>query len=367
MKRVAFITIHVGANFGSVLQTIATSEVIKRIGAEPLCVNYIPERVTMKKFWSFGHANLIKKALLFFWKLYALPNKLLNNIRYGGYLKKYCRLSSPIYIEDSFVEKCPKADVYVTGSDQVWNIKHNEGLDTHYFFGGITGKKISFASSIGYTDIGEENKKAYKKYLADYSKLSVREDSAVEILHELGYEATQLLDPTFLLNNEEWAGYMSRKKVQTEPYLLIYTPYNTVDKTVIYKHARHIAKKEGLKIVTFSWTYYKDKDADETIRFASPGDFLTLMMGAKYVITNSFHGTAFSINLNKKFWVFLPSGFSSRITSVLSKFGLAERLVLENSVSDNWDYSKSINYNAINLVLKQERENSIAFLKKAIL
>lgn len=367
MKRVAFITIHVGANFGSVLQTIATSEVIKRIGAEPLCVNYIPERVTMKKFWAFGHANLIKKALLFFWKLYALPNKLLNNRSYGGYLKKHCRLSSPIYIEDNFTEKCPKADVYMTGSDQVWNIKHNEGLDTHYFFEGIVGKKVSFASSIGYLDIGEKNREEYKRFLSEYSVLSVREDSAVALLHELGLNAERLLDPIFMLDKEEWIGFVSKNKSIDEPYILIYTPYNTVDKSVIFNHARFIAKKEGLKIVTFSWTYYKDKDADKTIRFASPGDFLNLIMGAEYVITNSFHGTAFSINLNKKFWVFLPSGFSSRITSVLSKFGLAERLVEEYKVSDNWDYNKSIDYKAVNLVLKKERENSFAFLEKAIL
>lgn len=367
MKTIAFITIHVGANFGSVLQTIATSESIKRVGCAPICVNYIPHRVTMKKFWSYGDSNFIKKVLLFFWKIYALPQRLLNNKKYGGYLKKYCILSQPIYVGDDFSEKCPNADVYITGSDQVWNIKHNEGLDSHYFFGGIKGKKISFASSVGYTDIGEYNKKAFKQYLADYSKLSVREDSAVELLRELGYDAKQLVDPVFLFDKDEWVNYAPKGKLILEPYLLIYTPYNTVDKSVIYKYARYIANKDGLKIVTFSWTYYKDKDADKTIRFASPGDFLNLMMNAEFVITNSFHGTAFSIDLNKKFWVFLPSGFTTRITSVLTKFGLSDRLIADDKLANNWDYKKIIDFNAVNIILQQERIKSISYLKEAIL
>ena len=119
-KKVAFITIHVGANFGSILQTIATSESLKKIGCEPVCVNYIPPRVTSKRFWSFGNGSPIKKFLLFFWKLYSLPLKEINNKVYQGFLKKYCELSSPIHVEDSFTKECPKADVYMTGSDQVW-------------------------------------------------------------------------------------------------------------------------------------------------------------------------------------------------------------------------------------------------------
>lgn len=366
MNKVSFITIHVGSNFGSVLQAIATSVTLKSIGCEPTIVNYIPPRVSNKRFWNTGNANPIKKLMRFLWKLYMTPQRIIDKKVYLGYLKQYCSLSQPIYAEDSFAEKCPKADVYLTGSDQVWNLKHNEGLDAHYFFDGIEGKKVSFASSIGYTDIGDEARKAFKRYLSEYISLSVREDSAVEFLASLGLKAIQLLDPVFLLNKDEWKQYVPKIRIVKERYLLIYAPYNTVDKSVIYKHALLIAQKENLKIVTFSWTYYKDMDADKTIRFASPGDFLDLMMNAEYVITNSFHGTAFSIDLNKKFWVFLPSGFTTRITSVLSKFALTDRLVDETKDAE-WDYGKEIDYDMVNSILLQERKKSIDYLKEAVL
>ena len=363
--KIAFITIHVGSNFGSVLQTIATSETLKRLGYEPLCVNYIPPRVTYKRFWSLGNVNFPKKTMRFLWKFYALPERLINRKAYQGYLGKYVKLSSPIYTEDNFAEKCPIADVYMTGSDQVWNMKHNEGLDTHYFFDGIDGKKISFASSVGYTELVDGGKDALKKYLLEYESLSVREDSAVELLASLGLKAQQLLDPVFMLNDTEWKDFTILERKIKEPYLLVYAPYNTVDKGSIFRHARIIAEKEGLKVVTFSWTYFKDKDADISMRFAGPGDFLNLMMNADYVITNSFHGTAFSINLKKRFWVFLPSGFTTRITSVLTRFGLKDRLI-ENEAPVDWDYKQPVDTEHIDKVLSEERARSIDYLKRAI-
>ena len=366
MKKIAFITIHVGSNFGSILQTIATADAIKRVGHQPLCVNYIPPRVTNKRYWTLVSGNPIKTILRFLWKLYMLPLRVINKKAYGGFLQKYCELSEPIYAEDRFPERCPKADVYMTGSDQAWNIKHNEGLDTHYFFDGIKGKKISFASSIGNSSLSEKEKLAYKTFLKEYSTLSVRESSAVSLLEELGFEAEQLLDPTFLIDKDEWINYMPVKRLIKKPYLLIYTPYNTVDKDVIFRHAWMIADKEGLRVVTFSWTYYKDKDADKTIRYAGPGEFLNLMVYADYVITNSFHGTAFSINLNKKFWVFMPSGFTTRISSVLEKFGLSDRLITRDHTKEGWDYLATIDYESVNIILQLERERSLQYLKAAI-
>lgn len=138
MKTVAFITIHVGFNFGSKLQTIATSEVLKKLGYNPVCVNYIPPRVTHKRYWdeAFGNpANLLKRLLFY-------PVRRITEHNFDGYLSKHCKLSKPFYTEDVFREKCPKSDLYVSGSDQLWNYKHNEGNDKHYFFDGIEALRL---------------------------------------------------------------------------------------------------------------------------------------------------------------------------------------------------------------------------------
>ena len=103
--------------------------------------------------------------------------------------------------------------------------------------------------------------------------------------------------------------------------------------------------------------------ADITITYASPGDFLSLMYYANYIITNSFHGTAFSINLNKQFSVFMPSAFSTRICSIIDLCGLDERIV-SNGFEVEKIY-KQIDYGPINSILEREREKSIGYLKNA--
>ena len=186
MKKVAFVTIHVGANFGSVLQTIATSEVLKKIGTDPVCIDYRPDRVTKRRFWSFEHVGVVRNLFRLFWKIYTYPNYLMNNHLYQGYLKKYVVLSHPIFSSDCFEKLCPEAQYYITGSDQVWNFKHNEGCDDHYFFEGINGVKLSYSSSIGLDALSVDQTNYLKQQLSSFKALSVRESSAVELLKQIG-------------------------------------------------------------------------------------------------------------------------------------------------------------------------------------
>ncbi len=359
-KKVAFLTIHLGFNFGSVLQSIATNRIFKSLGFSSILINYIPDRVTYARYFNKMFSGIIP----FVKKTINLPNFARNNRVYGSYLSKYCTLSSPIYDKDDFAKKCPIADFYVTGSDQVWNSKHNEGFNDRYYFAQLPEEavRISFASSIGETSLSEEHTQRIKKLLSNYKAISVREESAKKLIEGMGLQATHLLDPTFMLKREEWQEYMSQRIVKEE-YLLIYTPYNTVDKKAIFDAARAIAKERGLKIITFSWNWCNDKMADRTIKYASPGDFLSLVYYANYVITNSFHGTAFSVNLNKQFSVFMPSAFSTRISSIIELCGLQNRMV-----SDNFSIEQSrepIDYTTVNGILDAERVKSIEFLKQA--
>ena len=360
MKKVAFLTIHVGFNFGSVLQSIATNRIFESLGYSSILINYIPDRVTYTRYFSRMFSGVIP----FCKRLITLPNYIRNNRVYGLYLSKHCILSTPIYDKDDFAKKCPVADFYVTGSDQVWNSKHNEGFNDRYYFAQLPKDaiRVSFASSIGETSLSKEHTQKIKELLGNYKAISVREESAKKLIEEMGLQVTHLLDPTFMLKREEWKDYMSPKIVK-EDYLLIYTPYNTVDKKAIFDTARTIAKEKGLKIVTFSWNWRNDKMADRTIKYASPGDFLSLMYHADFVVTNSFHGTAFSVNLNKQFCVFMPSAFSTRISSIIELCGLQNRMV-----SDNFSIEKSrelIDYSTVNAILDAERVKCMEFLKQA--
>lgn len=359
MKTASFITIHVGFNFGSKLQAIATFEILKNVGYNPICVNYIPSRVTYKRYWKEAIVNPIK----FLWRLIYFPIYLITRRNFDGYLKKHCNMSKPFYAEDSFSEKCPKADVYISGSDQIWNSIHNEGCDKHYFFDGIDGEKIAFASSIGMSSLPINYASYMKKALSSYKAISVREFSAIGLLNDLGIKATHVLDPTLMLTNEEWCKFATKRLVKAK-YLFVYLPYNIKDKELVYRTARRIANKKRLKIIAYSDNIIKDRFADKTIYFVSPGDVLSLIMHAEVVVTNSFHGTAFSINLNKQFWVYMPTSFSTRISSILDLCQLNNRLLVEE-ISDE-QISYVIDFKLTNAILQQERNKSYDFLTKSL-
>lgn len=356
MKQVSFITVHVGANYGSVLQTIATFIALKEMGVTPICINYIPPRVTNIRYWKEGKNSLIKllRRILYF------PFRCITTRNFQKYLKKYVCLTKPIYVNDDFSQKCPKSDIYITGSDQVWNFLHNEGYDYHYFFEGIEGRKISFSSSIGMSCLSETQLTKLKNGLSGYFAISVREQTAVDLLASNGFYPTLLLDPIFILNKNQWRGYASKRLVST-PYLFVYIPYNTIDKDIIYETAHKIASKKCLKIVTISADIFRDVYADLTIRNANPGDFLSLFLYADVVVTNSFHGTAFSINLNKTFWAYIPSAFSTRIESLLELCSLQNRLL--HNVINQESIDDIIDYSNINSLLEKERKKLKEYLK----
>lgn len=359
MKSASYITVHVGFNFGSKLQAVATSEVLKKVGYEPTCVNYIPPRVAHQRYWKRARKSPVKllRRILFY------PILLLTERNFDGYLRKHIRLSKPFYAQDNFNENCPKADVYISGSDQLWNCKHNEGNDKHYFFDGIEGTKIAFSSSFGMTSLPVDYEQYVRNQLLKYKAISVREQSAVDLLNRMGIEATHVLDPTLMLHKEDWKPFASRRLVK-DKYLFVYLPYNIKDKDLVYQSVRKIADKNGLKVVSYSDNIIRDKYSDKTIYFVNPGDVLSLLLHADVVVTNSFHGTAFSINLNKQFWVYMPSKFSTRITSILDKCGLNDRL-LETLITHN-QMDSYIDYTKVNVILNGERTIALDFLKKAL-
>jgi hypothetical protein len=196
--KVVFITVHIGINVGSNLQAIATSEVLKKIGNEPILVNYIPPRVTSKRYWQDAFRSPYK----FIWRIINFPSYYYQKHLFRNYLAKYTKQTCPIYSEDEFAKLLPKADIYLTGSDQVWNFKWNEGFDSHYFFQGRNGKKVAYAASIGMESLNKQEQEILKKELNSYDKIAVRESQAVKLLDEIGIDSIQVIDPTLMLNRD---------------------------------------------------------------------------------------------------------------------------------------------------------------------
>lgn len=364
VRKISLLTIHLGINFGSILQTIATIELLNRLRYDVEVINYIPDRCTWSRFF-INALKSLKELIVVFVKI---PIIAINKYIFNSYLSKFVKISDPIYKADTFVSKCPKADIYLTGSDQVWNSIHNEGLDKRYYFDGFPQGtiKVSYSSSIGRETLDKSEYDEIKNMLRSYRSISVREASAKKLIESMGYQVTHLLDPTFMLNKEEWSKYMSKRMIE-EPYLLVYLPYNIHDKELIYHTVRRVSEKKKLKVIAFAWHHILfERLADKTIFFANPGDFLSLMYYADYVVTNSFHGTAFSINLQKQFLVYLPSKFGTRVLSILDLCSQNSRLLQDDEIVSDDLIEETIDYSSVNTVLEEEREKTRIFLKTAL-
>lgn len=355
----AVITLHRVYNYGSALQAYATQRTLEKYG-EAFVIDYITPERTFLTILNRSEKKGIKGLV---YRIAKFPSLLLKEATFGRFINKNLNLTKKFITAADIEKNPPEADVYITGSDQVWNSKYNNGVDRGFFLDFIPEdkKRVSFVASFGKTELDENEAAQVKPLLSRYSALSVREDSAVTLLHNLGFDSNWLIDPTLLLKKEEWQQLASKRLVK-EKYLILMLLYGEDNGATDY--ARKIADEKGLKLVKISWQFRCPKKVDKLFTHRPPSDFLSLFDNAEFVVTNSFHGTAFSINLEKQFIVVPRSEFNSRIESLLRLTGLSDRLV------DNPDRlcvsNDVIDYTKVLPILEKERERSHEFIKKEI-
>jgi hypothetical protein len=222
--------------------------------------------------------------------------------------------------------------------------------------------KSSYAASFSYIDIDEENKIRIANYLKDFKAISVREYHGLDILKSMRLNGTWVLDPVFLLSEEEWKIQMT-DFIKKEPYMLIYDFEGNKD---LKNFAKEYAKKNGLKLYAIMDTYpllYADKNFNN----AGPKEFITLIFNCDAFVSNSFHGTAFSILFEKPVFVFNRHRHkvNSRMESLLTLFNMKGCLIqsheeAKNALNINFDYIKTKE------ILKNELLKSTTFLKELL-
>lgn len=202
----------------------------------------------------------------------------------------------------------------------------------------------------------------YKKYLVQYDNIAVRENTAVKILREINIDAKQVLDPTLLIDSTEWVKYIKKDKKETEEYILIYQIHNDHK---LNQYAKKFASKTKLKLIRVSPILHQIKRGGKFVYLPDISEFLSLIKNAKYLITDSFHGTAFAINFNTQFIEILPNtGTSSRNQSILKLTELEDRVLTD---LEDFSYIDSqIDFSKVNKIIQKNREESIEYLKKFI-
>lgn len=363
-KKIGLITMHNVCNMGAVLQAYALQIEIDSNGGNSEIIDYIPNlRKGYRKYFP-KNQGIGKIRRTFSW-LKWLPHRILWQKPYNEFVNEHLKLSKETFYENQKIYNYLfEYDVFVTGSDQVWNSSSTDGLSPYYFLDFAKGKKVSYAASISNKNLSFEEKKILEKYLSSYDAISVREKQAVELLEPVcKKDISFVLDPTLLLTKNEWEMLGNESNINIkENYLLIYMLGNVPR---MLELAKKIAMEKKLKIVKFGWDIKKKKYVDYNISFKKPQDFIRLFMNADYIVTNSFHGTVFSINFKKDFVSIPSSKGNPRFLSILSVLGILDRLYDEKKEIGN--YIESIDYEDVDKKLEELREKSITYIRSNII
>ena len=364
--KIDFITLHRAENYGSVLQTLALQVKLEELGHDVHVLDYYPERFTNKgllRRLRNKSERLKNPIFLLAAKILIYPSYLRKNRVFGNFINKYIRLKGPAFQtnEEAARNLTFDADAYCTGSDQVWNSHWNEGIEKALFLDFVPKGKLvfSYASSIGLSELPQEEIVETKRLLHKYEFISVREDSGVKIIKEFGRnDAVQCLDPTLLLTKEEWDRYVDKHDKQTN-YILTYNLHH--DKR-IDRYAEELSGKYHLPVWNISYNWHDVVRKGHLCWCPSVERFLWLIKNARYVIADSFHATVFSIIFERSFVTITPDIASSRISSILHTLALDERNL--TAFSDTSMIDTPIDYKEVKRLLASEQTKSMDYLKK---
>ncbi|PSW28738.1 polysaccharide pyruvyl transferase family protein [Photobacterium phosphoreum] len=357
-------------NYGGLLQAYALQHYLKEQGHDVLTVDFSSNR--KPRLWGIRSIalNIIRKYLLRRPIARILPPDDQRKKEVGQHTNRftaeYIRTTQAIHSlsEFDFIKQY-QFDAYIVGSDQVWRPTYSSGMSAFflYFLGTDKNtKRIAYAASFGVDHCNEFSKDAlldYSNLLQQFDAVGVREDSAVELCCEhLGVTAQHVIDPTLLLDKSEYCALVERDHISVSPgNMMVYVLDQTAKKQSMIKV---IAKERGL-------TPYTVMPDEKTGIYPPVTQWLRGFMDAEYVVTDSFHGVAFSIIFNKQFIAIGNHGRGlARFTSILTKFGLLERLVFSKQDLSPDKINELIDYDAVNQLKMAEQEYAKDFLQQAL-
>ena len=353
--KIDLITLHAIKNYGSVLQTLATQTLFESYGYEVEVINYIRENCldeNLMEYWCGN--NIIKKIAMY-------PTLMRWKTVFNKFLDEHINLTEKIYTYESDFENFSlDADIYCTGSDQVWNSGWNGGIEKPLFLSFVPESKYKFAysSSFGKKRLSEEEVQATKEYIEQYKFISVREDSAKIILEEqYNYTKCQhVVDPTLAYDGDFWRKFAPKSKLKGD-YILI---YNLNRSKEFDDYAVKLSKITGIPLVRLCTRYDQFYRPGKSILVPEVFEFITLIDNARYVLTDSFHATAFSLNLNTEPLCVYPSEYSSRLESILRMTGTLQKHV--ENYNDFEVVNRKIDFEMVNKALDEQRVRIREFL-----
>lgn len=336
--KIGILTFHRAINYGAVLQAYALQKYLESQNIKVDIIDYRSE-VIEESYKLFYYTITRKNVRSLISDIIKLPTRVKKRSGFDKFLNRQLKLSNPIKKSD-LIGIVDEYDFFITGSDQVWNLDIT-GKDYTYFLDFIidNNKKTSYAASLGNFNLVDAIET--KDLLKDFKYISIREESKKNIIENYINKCIDVsLDPTLLLSKKDWEKIALSPREKSE-YLLLYT----VDKPIkLINYARKIAKEKNLKIIYIT-EYFNREDGIEYVRDASPEEFLGYFKNANTILTNSFHGTVFSILFEKCFYVELQGQrkYNDRSENLLLNLDLQNRIIKNEEISIekiDWDMVK---------------------------
>ena len=365
MKRIGILTMHRVQNYGSALQAYALQEYINRLGYDAELIDYIFPNGKHKQ-----QRSLMKRIKSTFFKWAFCLSILRKNKRFGQFYKRFYKCSEQQFASpENLMQYTYPYDILVTGSDQVWNPIHIL-TDTSFFlpFAQAHTPKVAYAPSFSVSSVPEGFDTIIRPYVEAYSHISVREKSGLDIVSALtDKEVTMVCDPTLLLTKEDWMVLAEQSEIKvSEPYILVYVlsyaynPYPAIN-AIIEKVQQELDMP--LILLDAPILDMKFKNA-RFIKDAGPTEFLYLVQHASYIITTSFHGTAFALNFGIPFYSVIKdrSGFDTRMMDLIDAVEADRAIVYDRPI----DRPLTMDYTAIAKRLEEMRKHSQDYLKRSL-
>lgn len=354
IKKTATLTFQNSENYGASLQAYALQQSIFKIGIKNEVLNY--QSNYMSKPYSFSalkRKGMLRYLLGIAYFFVRIPRK----TKFREF-RNYIKMSPPLSCDNlNSIEN--KYDAFIAGSDQIWNDSLTN-FDSSYYLDFVKSpeKKLSYAASFGFENIPDNLKLKYKDLLNDFSIFNMREESGVKNINQLlGRPANLVLDPTMLLTKDDWnkVGVFSRRKYK---YILV---YQTTVSSVLIKTVKKLAFSSGYRVICIPFPLGGFIKSKLELR-AGPREWIGLIRDAEIVVTDSFHGLAFSIIYNKNFYVCITEQ-ATRIYNLLNIFQLKDRICTQPSEAL---LTNEINWKIVNTKLNLEREISLLKIKEML-
>lgn len=378
--KILTLTTYQGYNYGASLQAYALQTYLKNQGHETEIIRFEPEY--LMRYYAFWYVNpesrLSRNAVTrMFYRIMKWAHRrttLKRKYVFDFFNHRILKETSHTWRNSKeLMDSPPKADLYLCGSDQIWNVLYDAGRDPVFYLEFVKeGKKASYAASFSFMDLDESHFKRIQQSLQKFDHLSVREYQGKELLERMGVQGTWVLDPVFLLPKSAWdtlacsiddgsiTSYIRYEEL-SKKYLLI---YDFEGNEQLKRFAQEYARQKDLKIYAIT-DRFPLAYADMNFKNAGPADFVRLIKGCEAFLSNSFHGTAFSIIYHKPVFVFRRQlhKVNSRMESLLTLFELKDCVVNDNADKEQL-MDRTFDWERIEQIKMIQLNISVEYLKR---